>query len=114
MSGRIQMRNEKVPIDMSSEQKDILGLLSKRQLGYIAVGGLILYWYVPLIYKLVASFGTGWMVAAVTALCSAAPTAAIIFFFGFVKVEKHNMNRDYYYWIMLQKRTQYGSWRKGP
>lgn len=98
---------------MSSEQKEILGLLSKRQIGYVAVGGLILYWYVPLVYKLLSGMGASWVVSAVTALSTAAPTAAIIFFFGFIKVEKFNMNRDYYYWIMLQRKTQRGSWRKG-
>ena len=105
------MRNEKVPIDMSSEQKEILGVLSKRQLMYLVIGGLLLYSYVPLVFKMLA--GAGWVVAAITALFSAAPTAGIILFLGFVKVEKFNMNRDYFYLIKLQRKTQYGSWRKG-
>lgn len=96
---------------MTSEQKEILGLLSKRQLMYIAGGGLILYAYIPIVFKMLS--GAGWIIASIGALCSAAPTLAIIFFLGFIKVEKFNMNRDYYYWIKLQRRTQYGSWRKG-
>lgn len=108
------MRNVKVPIDMSSEQKEILGLLSKRQLAYLAIGGIVMYSYIPIVYKLFSNLGTGWMAAAIMSLCAAVPTIAIIFFFGFVKVDKYNMHRDFYYWIKLQRRTQYGSWRKGP
>ncbi len=105
------MRNEKVPIDMSSEQKEILGILSNRQLTYLVVGGLVLYAYVPAVFNMLSA--AGWIVAAITALCTAVPTAGIILFLGFVKVDKFNMNRDYYYWIKLQRKTQYGSWRKG-
>lgn len=105
------MRIEKVPIDMSSEQKEILGLFSKRQLTYLAVGGLILYSYVPLIYRLFS--GLGWIVGALFALMSAAPIFGLVIFLAFAKVEKYNMNRDFYYYIRFQRKTQYGSWRKG-
>src|SRR4051794_10858577 len=105
------MRTESVPIDMSSEQKEILGILSKRQLGYLAVGGLILYSYVPVVFKLFMGFG--WLAAAIISLISATPLAVAVLLLGFVKVEKQDMNRDFYYWIRIQKRTQYGSWRKG-
>lgn len=105
------MRVVKVPIDMSSEQKEILGLVSKRQLAYLIVGGLILYAYVPMVYKIFSVFG--WVVGGLTALFSAVPVAALVLFLGFMKVEKYNMNRDYYYFIRLQRKTQYGSWRKG-
>lgn len=105
------MRSEKVPIDMTSEQKEILGLLSKRQLMYLVGGGLILYGYIPFIFKLL--LGAGWVFASIGALISAVPTLGIILFLGFIKVNKFNMNRDFYYLIKLQKKTQYGSWRKG-
>jgi len=105
------MRIEKVPIDMSSEQKEILGILSKRQLTYLAVGGLILYSYVPVVFRLFS--GVGWIIGALMALFAAAPTIAIVLFLGFTKVQKYNMNRDYYYYIRFQRKTQYGSWRKG-
>lgn len=105
------MRSAKVPIDMTSEQKEILGILSKRQLMYLVGGGLILYYYIPLVFKMLS--GAGWIVASITALCTAAPTLAIIFFLGFDKVDKFKMNRDYYYLIKLKRKTQYGSWRKG-
>lgn len=105
------MRIEKVPVDMSSEQKDILGIFSKRQLTYLIVGGLVLYTYVPFVFKLFS--GIGWLLAAIIALFAAAPTVTIILLFGFVKVQKFNMNRDQYYYIRLQRKTQYGSWRKG-
>lgn len=105
------MRTAKVPIDMSSEQKEILGLLSKRELLYLVVGGLILYSYLPFVYKLLS--GAGWVVAAIGAVSSAAPIAGLILFLGFVKVDKFNMNRDFYYWIKIQRKSQYGTWRKG-
>lgn len=105
------MRIEKVPIDMSSEQKEILGILSKRQLTYLAVGGLIIYTYAPVVYKMFSGFG--WLVAALAILITAAPTAILVLILGFLKVEKYNMNRDYYYYIKLQRKAQYGSWRKG-
>jgi hypothetical protein len=105
------MRIEKVPIDMASEQKEILGLFSKRQLTYIAVGGLLIYSYVPSVYKLFSVFG--WIAGGLAALITAVPVAAIFLFLAFAKVQKLNMNRDYYYYIRFQRRTQYGSWRKG-
>jgi len=105
------MRQAKVPIDMSSEQKEILGLLSKRQLMYIAGGGLILYGYIPFVFKLLSS--AGWIIGSIGSLFASAPILLVIFFLGFIKVDKLNMNRDYYYWIKLQRKTQYGSWRKG-
>lgn len=104
-------RAAKVPIDMSSEQKEILGIASKRQLTYVAGGGILLYSYVPLVFKLMSNFG--WIAAVLSCIITAMPVIGILFFLGFTKVEKYNMNRDYYYLIMLQKRTQYGSWRKG-
>lgn len=107
----MKLRTVKVPIDMSSEQKEIMGVVSKRQLIYVIVGGVLLYTYVPPIYKLFDIFG--WLVGAMFALASAIPVVFVVVFLGFIKVGKHNMNRDYYYWIMLQRKTQYGSWRKG-
>ncbi|MDX1806399.1 MAG: PrgI family protein [Paenisporosarcina sp.] len=105
------MRIEKVPVDMSSEQKEILGLLSKRQLTYLIGSGLVLYTYVPFVFKLF--MGAGWLLAAIIALITAAPTVVIVLLLAFIKVEKFNMNRDYYYYIRFQRKTQYGSWRKG-
>lgn len=95
---------------MSSEQKEILGILSKRQLVYLVVGGIILYSYLPAVYKLLSGFG--WIVAGLTAITSAVPIIAGVFFLGFFK-GKNEMNLDYYLWIKVQKKTQYGSWRKG-
>ncbi|MFP7442614.1 MULTISPECIES: PrgI family mobile element protein [Bacillus] len=105
------MRIAKVPIDMSSEQKEILGIVSKRQLAYIVVGVILLYSYVPIVYKFFSILG--WLTGAIFGLVSAAPTVALVIFLGFTKVEKYNMNRDYYFYIRLQRKTQYGSWRKG-
>jgi hypothetical protein len=105
------MRIENVPVDMSSEQKEILGIFSKRQLAYVAGGGIILYTYIPFIFKILS--GAGWVVATIGSVIAAFPVIAVVFFLGFLPVEKFNMSRDYYYWIRIQRRTQYGSWRKG-
>lgn len=105
------MRTVKVPIDMSSEQKEIMGVVSKRQMIYIAIGGVLLYTYVPVVYQIFDFFS--WIVGAMFALASAVPVIFIVVFMGFIKVGKHNMNRDFYYWIVLQRKSQYGSWRKG-
>ncbi len=105
------MRVEKVPIDMSSEQKEILGIVSKRQLTYLAIGGIILYSYIPFIYKLFSGFS--WFIGAIFSLFAAAPTVSLVLYLAFAKVQKFNMNRDYYYYIRFQRKTQYGSWRKG-
>lgn len=104
------MRNVKVPIDMSSEQKEILGILSKRQLVYLVVGGIILYSYVPLVYKILS--GAGWIVAGLSAITSAVPLLSIVFILGFLK-GKNDMPMDTYLWIRMKRKTQYGSWRKG-
>lgn len=105
------MRVSKVPIDMSSEQKEIMGVVSKRQLMYLLVSGILLYTYIPPVFTLFNVFG--WIVGASVALISALPVVFAVIFFAFFKVEKYNMNRDYFYWIKFQRKTQYGSWRKG-
>lgn len=105
------MRKEKVPVDMSSEQREFLGLVSKREMAYLVIGGLLLYSYIPPVFNLFS--GIGYLFAAILCIISAMPVALIVLLFGFVKEKRFNMNRDYYYWIKLQRRTQYGSWRKG-
>ncbi len=105
------MRMSKVPVDMASEQKEILGILSKRHLAYLAVGGMILYAYVPIVFK--TTLFLGWLFAAIFTMITALPVVAIVIFLGFVKVSKYNMNRDLFYYIKFTRRTQYGSWRKG-
>ncbi len=50
------MRKVTVPVDMTSEQKTLLGVLSKRQLIYLLGGGASLYLYVPFLWRLFAPF----------------------------------------------------------
>lgn len=113
IGGVIQMRVENVPIDMSSEQKEILGILSKRQLMYLAGGGIVLYTYVPFVFKFIYAISGEAVAAIIITMFTAVPVLLIVGFFGFMKKQKFNMNNDYYYWISLQRKTQYGSWRKG-
>ncbi|MCM3358056.1 PrgI family protein [Psychrobacillus sp. MER TA 171] len=105
------MRVEKVPIDMSSEQKEILGLVSKRQVLYLVGGILVLYSYVPKLFMFVLPLGI--VLALLVTILAALPVLTIVGFLGFYEVKEYNMNRDYYYYIKLTRKTQYGSWRKG-
>ncbi|MFJ8519426.1 PrgI family mobile element protein [Lysinibacillus xylanilyticus] len=106
------MRREKVPVDMSSEQKNLMGVLSTRQAIYLGVGISITYSYVQPLFSFV-NIVAGWVAALIICIISILPIAFIVGFFGFVKVSKYNMNRDYFMLIKLQKHTQYGKWRKG-
>ncbi|MFD1736278.1 PrgI family mobile element protein [Bacillus salitolerans] len=103
------MRNVTVPVDMSSEQKEILGVLSKRQLIYIAVVGAIVYSYVPFVFSLFSNM----IVSLILSAISVVPAAIIVLVFGFSKKRKYNMNYDYYFYIKFQRFTQYGKWRRG-
>ncbi|MGF9979098.1 PrgI family mobile element protein [Viridibacillus arvi] len=106
------MRIAKVPIDMSSEQKNLQGIISSRQAIYLGIGGLILYSYIPTVFG--ATFTLfGWLVAIFFSFILAVPVLGIVAFLGFGKVEKYQMNRDYYLYVKFQRKTQYGSWRKG-
>lgn len=106
------MRMAKVPIDMSSEQKNLMGVVSTRQAIYLALGGSALYAYVyPLAQLLSPIFG--WVVTTGVCIASALPVLAIVGFFGFFPVSKYNMNRDYYMLIKWQRGSNVGLWRKG-
>ena len=101
----------KVPVDMASEQKELLGIISKRQLLYLGLGGALLYSYVPVVFKML--LGLGIPPSIIGSLISALPVVGIVIFFGFMRVDKLNMNRDFYYYIKFTRKMQYGSWRKG-
>lgn len=101
----------KVPVDMSSEQKEILGILSKRHLLYLGGGGALLYAYIPVVFKVL--LGLGIPPAIIGSLICSLPVVGVVIFLGFMRVDKLNMNRDYYYFIKFTRKLQYGSWRKG-
>ncbi|QAS54780.1 PrgI family protein [Halobacillus litoralis] len=102
-------RKVTVPIDMSSEQKTILGILSKRQLIYLIVGGLLIYSYTPVVYGLGPTFYIG----ALLCIFAALPVVAIVGVFGFLRKHKYNLNFDQYLLIKLGYKNQIGVWRKG-
>ncbi|MBD8523790.1 PrgI family protein (plasmid) [Lysinibacillus fusiformis] len=105
------MRMAKVPIDMSSEQKNLFGVVSTRQAIYLVAGGSIIYSYVyPMAELLFPIFG--WFVTLIICICSALPVLAFVGFFGFFPVSKYNMNRDYYMLIKWQRGSNVGLWRK--
>lgn len=103
-------RKVTVPIDMSSEQKVILGIISKRQLIYLIVGGIILYVYIPIVFKLFSDPLTG----VIFSLFAAAPTIGVVGLLGFMRHQKHNLNFDRYYILKMKYNRQLGVWRKGP
>lgn len=106
------MRQAKVPIDMSSEQRNIMGVVSTRQAIYLGVGGVLLYSYVYPLFELLMSI-FGWMVALVGCVISALPVIIIVGFLGFYPNAKYNMPRDYFLYIYLQRAKNVGLWRKG-
>lgn len=98
-----------VPIDMASEQKTILGVLSTRQLIYLAIGGSIIYAYVPIVF----GFANHWMIGAIIALISALPTAAVSLLLAFGRKQKYDMFYDQFLLVKFKYNTQRGIWRKG-
>lgn len=106
------MRMEKVPVDVSSEQKVILGIISKRQMFYLFIGGILLYSYVPKVFSF-SNMYFGFVSALVISLITALPVLVIVLLLGFTQVSKHYMNRDQYFLVKFGRKTQYGSWRKG-
>lgn len=103
------MRKEQVPDNMSSEIKEILGVVSKRQVIYILIAGSIAYSYIPFVAGL---FSNVWLQIGIAAL-SVLPTAAVAFFLGFWWVESRQMFLDKYLWTKFRAKTQRGSWYKG-
>jgi hypothetical protein len=102
------MRKEVVPVDMSSEQKEIFGVVSKRQLIYLILGGSAIYSYVPKLFPLIGN----WMAAIIICIVSTLPVVAAVLLFGFYRLEKYHMYLDKYLLIKLQYKTQLGNWSK--
>jgi PrgI family protein len=105
----VHLRKETVPIDMASEQKTILGFISRRQLIYIIAGGSILYALVPFVFYLFPSYIVGAIASVITAL----PIIIVFFVFGFIKKHKLHLNFDQYFLIKIGYKSQIGIWRKG-
>lgn len=105
------MRKEQVPVDISSEQKVILGIVSMRQLIYIIVGGTFIYTIFPFMWGLLE--GTSTMVRLLVSVLINLPIVAVIGYFGFLRNGKYNMYYDSYWLVRLGEKSQYGIWRKG-
>lgn len=103
-------RKVTVPIDMSSEQKVILGIVSKRQLIYFIIGVLLLYYYVPKVYSIFYDP----LIGIVFAMISALPTVILVILLGFMKHYEHSMYFDKYFILKMKYKGQLGVWRKGP
>lgn len=96
---------------MSSEQKSILGILSKRQVLYLIVGVIILYSYIPWIFNVFSHFNIA--VAFIACIIASLPIVVTIYFLGFHKVAKKGLNFDHYLLIKMGYKNQIGVWRKG-
>lgn len=105
------MRKVSVPVDMASEQKVILGVMSMRQLIYIVVGGGLIYAYVPFLFNLMA--GLPMTVRIIVCAIAALPVAGIVIPLAFIKKRNYHMFLDYYLFIKFRAKTQHGKWRKG-
>lgn len=103
------VRRVTVPVDMSSEQKSLLGILSVRQLIYCLFGLVILYSYIPLIFKIIPNIA----ISLVVSFISAMPVLVFVYLFGFHKVSKYHMYFDMYLLIKYGYKYQIGVWRKG-
>ncbi len=98
------MRKVTVPVDMTSEQKTLLGVLSKRQLIYLLGGGASLYLYVPFLWRLFAPFNAA--VAFFICLILAIPTVVVVITFAFIYKEKQHMYLDKYLLIKMRSRSE--------
>jgi PrgI family protein len=103
------VRKVTVPIDMASEQKSILGILSKRQLIYLIIGGALLYTYIPIVFTLFPNI----ILSIIFSVISAIPTIAAVVVLGFLKKNKYHLNYDKYFLIKIGFKHQTGLWRKG-
>ncbi|WP_035400734.1 hypothetical protein [Bacillus sp. NRRL B-14911] len=96
-------------IDQGSSLDDEGTAPLSKQVSYIVVGAILLCCYVPLIYTFCSIFN--WLFGAIFGLVSLAITVAIFICLEFI--DKRNSSRDYNTYIRLQRKTQYGTWRKG-
>ncbi|MGP4074250.1 PrgI family mobile element protein, partial [Piscibacillus sp. B03] len=78
------MRQAQVPEDMTSDMKNILGIISTRQLIYLIVGGSVLYIYIPIVFGLADAI----VASIIMCMVAAIPTAIIIGLLGFYKHPK--------------------------
>jgi PrgI family protein len=97
---------------MSSEQKVILGIMSMRQLIYVAVGGSLLYAYVPFLFQLMAGLPIAFRI--IICVIAALPVVGVVIPLAFIKKRNYHMFLDYYLFIKFRAKTQHGKWRKGP
>lgn len=104
-------RRVTVPIDMASEQKSLLGIISKRQLIYLIVGGSLVYAYIPIVWAITFPFGA--LVGIISCAISALPVLVIIGILGFLKKGKYYMYFDRYLITRYNYKKEIGIWRRG-
>ncbi|MCK6259527.1 PrgI family protein [Fictibacillus sp. KIGAM418] len=106
------MRKVTVPVDMTSEQKTILGIVSTRQLIYCLVCGALIYIVAPFGWK-VGIMLSGYIGGIITTVLLAFPFAVIFLPLGFWRREKYHMFLDQYLLTKFRYKDEIGVWRKG-
>ena len=106
------MRVVRLEQDMISEQKNLLGFMSIRQGIYIGITTLILYSFIPPIFKFFDFFG-GIFVGIVMVILFTIPVMAVSVFLGFTKQQLTGYYRDKYYVMMFLNRHELGKWQGG-
>lgn len=105
------MRKATFPVDMASEQKTILGMVSKRQLMYLLGSGALIYAYVPFIWNLF--IGIHYIIAGLFSLLAALPVAGTALSCAFIYKSKQHMYLDRYLWVKFKGKHERGAWRRG-
>ncbi len=99
------MREVTVPVDLVSEVKNIMGILSTRQLVYVIVGGLISYqWIFYFPSPLTGSYR--YMLNAVII----APFFIGMMMLSFIYLPSKDMYLDKLLWYWWRSRRQHGVW----
>lgn len=99
-----------VPVDLVSEQKHILGLVSYRQAAYLG-GGFILTCVVGQIVMTYVGRALGTLVAVFITLLFAILFMGIALFFSFFKLFDYDMPIDQYlFFLMTEAPLEHGNW----
>lgn len=97
--------------DMVSEQKHFFGFTSYRQAVYLLVGALVLYSFVPYVYKFGSMLG-GIIAGVICGIFFSSIICFVIYYVAFTKHPLTNYYRDKHFYIVFNNRHEVGKWRK--
>lgn len=102
------MRKEIVPVDLVSEQKTILSLVSIRQLIYVSIGVVLIYQIVTFLYGFIEHMMLVAQAIIYITICS--PIVGVIYWLGFWYRDDHDMFWDKYLLIDWNYRKNHTSY----